>query len=952
MVTYGFYNSINHDRVYDATQMSEIFDGIIRDGVYQYVGNKFLVDINGLEGFQVRVGTGRAWFNHTWTKNDAPLILTLPAPPTLDNYYRADAIVIDINANVNVRENKITYVTGTEVADNPSPPYPELLDGEHKQIALAYIVRKGAETEINAANINYVVGSSPCPYVTAPVQAVDLSAHVAKWQAAWEQWFQGPNGYVQTQARAFKAEIAAAEAIIENATGDINEDVAEFRVWIASQKSQFNGWMDDSKNDFDSWFANLQYILDGDVAGHLQNEITYLQNRITPIENGGTGNADGYIRTGFKKKEDYSLGKFSTSEGMNTVSTGQSSHAEGGGGYSYTHRDAHIEGEEVWESDQYTNAYQSTYFQPAHPSISNMIGKAGGQITFSLDLPGSNGQIVYGNGTFSNVSASAWAILDNSNHYVDGGIISNIDTELTIYTNLGSVIFSLSHTLNGNGTTFNGDYNYSYSVFGTASAGSRSSYKFVFLDSPYNNDVIFDGELGTYGQDLVYQGSETKPTDKNIQALYVTAVLKNETTGEVLKTETGCIGSACMSDNNYIGNRGGFSDYGWFSYDYEDENETVGSNKPVRYWYIDGSDVSNSKILVKGTFKFVIDNKLAWIYQMSYDSQSSESSGIIIKAGNQNTYSFKLYYNFSYDENKYYPITWIPEGESVLITGIGVIASGDYSHAEGLKTLSSGRASHAEGNQTVAHGFESHAEGLQTDAHGDYSHAEGSNTLSNGIMSHAEGYHTAAYGRASHVGGQFVEVHDPGRFVHGYQPDPRNNLIGNERILLSNIFGIGGEPRFFTPNSGSSSDETTSTDSEEIESIINKNKNGFTVLLRCGTAANTTYYKTLLPNDTFATYLELIEVDDGPLPNKVVACSARMLLLSPGSEGDNTKPQLFVAAILYDTGNGLVSKVITQDFITINGYKYITLEVKNKDSSYVSNSDANRFIKYSLIRIM
>lgn len=42
-VTYGFYNSKNHDRRYDAIQMSRIFDGIIRDGVLQHYGTAMMV---------------------------------------------------------------------------------------------------------------------------------------------------------------------------------------------------------------------------------------------------------------------------------------------------------------------------------------------------------------------------------------------------------------------------------------------------------------------------------------------------------------------------------------------------------------------------------------------------------------------------------------------------------------------------------------------------------------------------------------------------------------------------------------------------------------------------------------------------------------------------------------------------------------------------------------------
>lgn len=68
-VTYGFYNSKNKDRRYDAIQMSSIFDGIIRDGILQHVGTAMMVKES--TGMMVNVGIGRAWFNHTWTLNDA-----------------------------------------------------------------------------------------------------------------------------------------------------------------------------------------------------------------------------------------------------------------------------------------------------------------------------------------------------------------------------------------------------------------------------------------------------------------------------------------------------------------------------------------------------------------------------------------------------------------------------------------------------------------------------------------------------------------------------------------------------------------------------------------------------------------------------------------------------------------------------------------------------------------
>lgn len=88
-VTYGFYNSKNKDRRYDAIQMSSIFDGIIRDGILQHVGTAMMVKES--TGMMVNVGIGRAWFNHTWTLNDALLPLTVPQSEVILN--RIDAVI-------------------------------------------------------------------------------------------------------------------------------------------------------------------------------------------------------------------------------------------------------------------------------------------------------------------------------------------------------------------------------------------------------------------------------------------------------------------------------------------------------------------------------------------------------------------------------------------------------------------------------------------------------------------------------------------------------------------------------------------------------------------------------------------------------------------------------------------------------------------------------------------
>lgn len=159
-VTYGFYNSHDGDRVYDAEQFSSFLDGIVYDGVYASVGNKFYVTADG-SSLQLMVDTGRAWFNHTWTLNDG--LLYLDASDADLNQDRIDAVIIEVNKER--RENLIKIIEGTP-SENPNRPTMTRSDTIN-QYAIAYITRPAASTVIIQDNITYVVGDSETPLCSA-----------------------------------------------------------------------------------------------------------------------------------------------------------------------------------------------------------------------------------------------------------------------------------------------------------------------------------------------------------------------------------------------------------------------------------------------------------------------------------------------------------------------------------------------------------------------------------------------------------------------------------------------------------------------------------------------------------------------------------------------------------------------------------------------------------------
>ena len=267
-VTFGFYNSINKDRAYNANQFSQIFDGVIRDGVYQNFPDEgdFLATRTGA-GMQVILGPGRAWFNGTWTLNDADMPIVIDWSDYQAD--RIDTIVLKVDKTDPVRTNSIYVEKGTP-SDNPVANTLVDTDAVFYHPLATIRVRAGTET-IGPDDITIQVNrDARTPFVTGILEHVTAEQFLQLWAQEW-------NEYKVRKRNEYEAWVANEEADMiawEEATKEA------YIVWQNEQKAMwgeewegFQTWEVGKKEDFDEWFDNLHYILDGDVAGHLQNEI-------------------------------------------------------------------------------------------------------------------------------------------------------------------------------------------------------------------------------------------------------------------------------------------------------------------------------------------------------------------------------------------------------------------------------------------------------------------------------------------------------------------------------------------------------------------------------------------------------------------------------------------------------------------------------------------------------
>ena len=246
-VTSGFFNSLNHDRKYNAEQMSAIFDGIINDGVFMNIGTSF--GVKALTGSRISVGVGRAWFNSAWVYNDAELPLTAELSELVLNRY--DAVVIEIDHTESGRKGSIKLIKGSP-SDKPVPPTMKRTDLIN-QYPLAYIYRKGGTNEITQSDITNKVGTDDCPYITGILKVQSIDNIVAQWQGEWNDWKEQWDFWSE-----------------------------EWNMWFDDQKTETDyattQWMGEMKAEFNTWFESLKITLSDDVAANLAKQILDLEN--------------------------------------------------------------------------------------------------------------------------------------------------------------------------------------------------------------------------------------------------------------------------------------------------------------------------------------------------------------------------------------------------------------------------------------------------------------------------------------------------------------------------------------------------------------------------------------------------------------------------------------------------------------------------------------------------
>lgn len=199
-ITFGFFNSVNDDRLYNAETFNTYFEGLIsQNGVYENVDDSLAVAA-GSDGLTVTVAPGKAIVNSHWVKLSAVETLTLATAHNLFGRYD----MVTLRWNSATRNITLQAVTGTP-ASTPVRPTPTISD-TIVEIVLAYVLVPANATSLTGGNIyDQRANTAVCGYITGLIKQVDIADLFAQYEARFAALENQLEGWQETQQDTFDA---------------------------------------------------------------------------------------------------------------------------------------------------------------------------------------------------------------------------------------------------------------------------------------------------------------------------------------------------------------------------------------------------------------------------------------------------------------------------------------------------------------------------------------------------------------------------------------------------------------------------------------------------------------------------------------------------------------------------------------------------------------------------
>ena len=184
---YGFFNSINNDRVYDASDVAGFLSKFFTNGIFN---NSLSVSAN--DNMTVSVATGTANINGYSYENTASL--TLDVNDSDNTLNRIDSVILRLNLS---DRNITAMILEGQTATTPSQPT-LTRSGNIYDLRLANITVSAGITRITADKITDTRFTDECGNVVQAVQSLSTEDIFKQYNTWFTTWFDNVKGQLST----------------------------------------------------------------------------------------------------------------------------------------------------------------------------------------------------------------------------------------------------------------------------------------------------------------------------------------------------------------------------------------------------------------------------------------------------------------------------------------------------------------------------------------------------------------------------------------------------------------------------------------------------------------------------------------------------------------------------------------------------------------------------------
>lgn len=292
-ITGGFFDSINHDRLYSAEQMNMPYKKLITDGIIlneNETGSPFEVTAAG--GMIVNIGAGNALIGGKWAENEETMAVEISG--NTSGAARIDSIILRLDKSIGTRAVGIVYRQGAATA-------PALETSAYvKEFRLANITVANNAAAITAANITDTRGGSECPYVTSIFDPPEARYIIEEYNGSE---LAGSHQTVKSAINSIRYAAQSGQPTVAMQAADMTEHDKVY-LYEGSEDGYDAGYLYYYSATDSAWIRGAQYgtsvvdtDLDADSENPVQNKavtaaITGLNGRLEELEQSGGSGAD------------------------------------------------------------------------------------------------------------------------------------------------------------------------------------------------------------------------------------------------------------------------------------------------------------------------------------------------------------------------------------------------------------------------------------------------------------------------------------------------------------------------------------------------------------------------------------------------------------------------------------------------------------------------------------